>query len=346
MLTPFIHDAPPQRIVFAPGALARIGDETARLRVRRALVVTTPGSGARLGARVLELLGEAGAGLHAHAVMHVPRKIAAEGLRAATEAGADGLVVVGGGSAIGLGKAIAHGTGLPIVAIPTTYSGSEATPIFGLSEGERKIVERSPQVLPRTVMYDPDLTLGLPPAVTAASGMNALAHCVEALWVPDRTPVTVAHAMEGLRLLCAQLPRAVMDGNDRAARGTCLAASWLAGSALAAGTGLHHKLAHVLGGFGLPHAETHAIILPHVARFNLGSAPEAAKRLCAALGGREPVDALAALLQRLPIPQRLRDVGFEREKIEVAALQVDALGIKAPRPVTAADVRTLLNAAY
>jgi maleylacetate reductase len=342
----FIHDAPPQRVVFGAGAITRIGEEAARLGIGRALVIATPGSGARLGARVSELLGSRSAGVHAGAVIHVPRAVAQAGLAAAEAARADGVVAAGGGSAIGLAKIIARDAGLPIIAVPTTYSGSEATPIFGMSEGEHKLVRRDLNVLPRTIIYDPDLTLDLPAPVTAASGMNAIAHCVEAFWVPDRTPVTTALAAEALRLLVPQLPRAVADGSDKSARGACLAAAWLAGAALGAGTGLHHKLAHVLGGFGLPHAEAHAVILPHVARFNLAQAPDIAARLAAAFGAADAVAALETMLRSFPIPQRLRDLGFARGKIEAAAAQVEALGLKSPRAVSAADASAVLTAAY
>ncbi len=247
-------------------------------------MVATPGSGARLGRKVAELLGARSAGLHAQAVVHVPKAVAEAGLRAAREQTADGLIAVGGGAAIGLAKAIARETGLPILALPTTYSGSEATTIFGTSDGERKITGRDPKVLPRTIVYDPDLTLGLPAAVSAASGMNAIAHCVEAFWADARTPVTLALASEAMRRFAENLPAVVADGADREARAQCLIAAWLAGTVLSAGTALHHKLAHVLGGLGLPHAETHAIILPHVTRFNLAAAPEANARLTDALG--------------------------------------------------------------
>ena len=173
-----------------------------------------------------------------------------------------------------------------------------------------------------------------------------MAHGVEALWAPERTPLTVAFAMESLRALAAHLSRAVDQGSDAQARAECLLASWLAGAALAGGTALHHKLAHVLGGLGLPHAETHAIILPHVARFNLKAAPEADARLRSAFGGEEPARFLATLLQRFPIPQRLREIGLEAGKFAATAEQVAALGITEPRPVSAADVEALLLAAY
>jgi len=342
----FVHDAPAQRVVFAPGAIARIGEEVAHLGLNRVLVIATPGSGARLGARAVELIGNRAAGLHAEAVIHVPREVAQAGLAAARKAKADGVVAVGGGSAIGLAKAIAHETALPIIAVPTTYSGSEATPIFGTTEGERKVTARDARVLPRTILYDPELTLRLPAAVSAASGMNAVAHCVEAIWVPERTPVVMAFAMEALRRFAHYLPRAVADGSDTAARSECLVAAWLAGAALTAGTGLHHKLAHVLGGLGLPHAETHAILLPHVARFNLAGSPEATRRLADALDAKHPADALDAMVQGFPIPQRLREVGLDKAKIPEVAQQAAALGIKEPREVTEKDVTDILERAY
>ena len=339
----FTHDAPAQRVVFGAGAIARVGDEAARLGVARALVIATPGSGARLGARVADLLGSRSAGVHAEAVIHVPRAVAAAGLAAAKSTKADGLIAAGGGSAIGLAKIIARDTGLPIVALPTTYSGSEATPIWGTSEGERKTTGRDTKVLPRTVIYDPELTLGLPAAVTAASAMNAIAHCVEGLWVAERTPVTVAYATEAMRRFGANLPRAVANGSDLDARAECLIGAWLAGTVLTGGTGLHHKLAHVLGGYGLPHAETHAIILPHVTRFNRANAADARARLADALGNADPAGALAAMVKGFPIPQRLRDVGFDTGKLDDAAGQVAALAIKEPRPVSAADARSILT---
>ncbi len=234
--------------------------------------------------------------------MHVPKAVAEAGLAAARETRADGLVAAGGGAAIGLAKIVARDTGLPILAVPTTYAGSEATPIWGMSEGERKFTGRDNRVLPRTIVYDPELTLGLPSAVSAASGMNALAHCVGALMVPDRTPATMAYAIEAVRRFGRFLPRVVADGGDREARAECLIAAWLAGVVLNAGTWLQHKLAHVLGGLGLPHAETHAIILPHTTRFNLAAAPDARARLSEALGADDPADRLAQMLRRLPDP--------------------------------------------
>ena len=333
-------------MVCAPGALARVGDEAAHLGLERALTIATPGSGARLGARIVARLGSRSAGLHAEAVVHVPKAVAQAGLKAAKDARADGLVAVGGGAAIGLAKAIARDTGLPILAVPTTYSGSEATPIWGETDGDRKTTGRDAKVVPRTIVYDPDLTVGLSPAITAASGMNAIAHCVEGVWIPERTPVTMAYADEALARFARYLPRAVTDGGDKEARGECLIAAWLAGTVLTGGTGLHHKLAHVLGGLGLPHAETHAIILPHVTRFNLATAPEARARLVRALDADDPAQKLADFVQQFPIPKRLRDVGLDKARIPDVAKQAAALGIKQPRPVSADDTAALLTAAF
>jgi maleylacetate reductase len=345
MPAPFTHDIPTQRVVFAPGALAGVGDEVARLGVSHALVIATPGSGARLGTRIVDILGARAAGLHAQAVVHVPKAVADAGLAAAQASQADGLVAAGGGAAIGLAKIIARDLALPILAVPTTYSGSEATPIWGTSEGERKFTGKDLKVLPRVIVYDPDLTLGLPAAVSAASAMNAIAHCVEGLWVADRTPYLMALATDAARRFGAHLPRVIADGQDREARGECLVAAWLAGVVLTGGTALQHKLAHVLGGLGLPHAETHAIILPHVTRFNLAAAPDARARLADALGG-DGAERLAGMLRGLPIPQKLCDVGFDRGKIDFVADEVARLAISVPRPVSADDVRSLLAAAY
>ncbi len=342
----FVHDVSPQRVVFAPGAIGKVAEEAARLGFERALVVATPGSGARLGSRIVELLGGRAAGLHAQAVVHVPRAVAEAGLAAARQSKADGLVAVGGGAAIGLAKAIALETELPILAVPTTYSGSEASPLYGMTDGERKITGRDRRVVPRTVVYDPDLTLGLPAAVSAASGMNAMAHAVEALWVAERTPVTVAFATDALRRFAKYLPRVVANGPDREAREECLVAAWLAGIVLGTGTALHHKLAHVLGGLGMPHAETHAIILPHVTRFNLSAAPDARRRLAEAFATDDPAQGLAAMLKGFPIPQRLREVGFDQAKTDFVAREIAAMSVSAPRRAGVEDVRALLEAAY
>lgn len=348
MLAPFVHDPPVQRLVYGPGTIASLDEEVVRLGAARALVIASPGSGARIGARVVTILGARAAGLHAFAMVHVPREIIAPAVEAARSTKADALIAIGGGSPIGLAKAIAHESKIPIIALPTTYSGSEATMIFGVSEGDTKTVRPDPAVLPKTIVYDPDLIADLPPAIAAASGMNALAHAVEALWMPTRTMVTIAYAAEAARVFTRQLARAV--AGDPTARGDCLAASWLAGAALAgaalaSGTGLQHKLAHILGGLGLPHAETHAILLRHVTRFNLADDAGLRANIATVMGG-DPADGLDALMASLPIPQRLRDVGMSEEKIAVAADKAAALGLTSPRAVSREDVAVLLRRAF
>jgi maleylacetate reductase len=341
----FVHDIASQHVVFASGAIDRVGEEAERLAFKRILVITTPGGGARLGARLQQILAPRTAGLFAGAVEHVPTPVAKDGIAAAKQAQADGLIAAGGGAAIGLAKIIARDLGVPIIAAPTTYSGSEATPIWGASDGSRKFTGRDERVLPRTIIYDPDLTLGLPAAVSAASGMNGLAHCVEALYAPGRTPFLMALAGDAAGRFGEHLPRVVTQPSDAAARGECLIAAWLAGVVLNAGTGLQHKLAHVLGGLGLPHAQAHAIILPHVTRFNLESAPEARDRLEQALGG-DPADRVASMLSAFPIPHVLSKIGLDRGRFDFVAHETAALKIAVPRPVGAADVRALLEAAY
>ena len=347
MTASFTHDVPPQRVVFASGALARVADEAERLNISRALGRGNAGqrrsAGPESGRTPRSARGRAPCpGRHSRA----ESGSGWAALRRRVKYNADGLIAVGGGSAIGLAKTIARDTGLPIIAVPTTYSGSEATSIFGITDGVRKVTGRDTKVLPRAIIYDPDLTLALPAAVSAASGMNAMAHCVESFWADGRTPVTLALASEAMRRFANNLPAVVANGSDREARGECLVAAWLAGTVLSVSNGLQHKLAHVLGGLGLPHAEAHAIILPHVARFNLKAAPEARARLIEALGNGDPAAAIANMLRKFPIPQRLREVGFDAGKIDFVAGEIAAASIAAPRPVTAADVRDLLAAAY
>ena len=271
----------------------------------------------------------------------MPKAVAEAGVAAAR--GADGLVAAGGGAAIGLAKIIARDLALPILAVPTTYSGSEATAIWGMSEGERKFTGKDTRVLPRTIVYDPDLDIG-----AAGGGERRQRH--ERHRPLRRGPLGCRyHAIprRARRRRGAPLRRASAARSPMAptcARAQCLLAAWLAGTVLTAGTGLQHKLAHVLGGLGLPHAETHAIILPHVTRFNL-AAPEAHARLADALDG-EPAEALAAMLAGFPIPRRLGEVGLDRGKIDFVATEAAKLAIAVPRKVSADDVRALLAAAY
>ncbi|MEO3830253.1 maleylacetate reductase [Actinomadura sp. B10D3] len=278
---------------------------------------------------------------------HVPVEVAERAREVAS--GADLVLSVGGGSTTGTAKAVALTTGLPIVAVPTTYAGSEVTPVWGLTEGSRKTTGTDPRVLPRTVVYDPDLTLTLPAALSAASGLNAMAHCVEAFWAPRRNPVSSAVAEDGIRHLSAGLLAVAADPADRDARAELLLGAYLAGSAFAgAGSGLHHKICHVLGGaFDLPHAQTHAIVLPHVLAFNAPGAPAAASRIASALGRPDPVGGLREFGEKLGVPAGLRELGLRESGLDDVLDDILAIvPADNPRPVTSAGLRTLLRAAW
>jgi maleylacetate reductase len=346
----FVYNAPPVRVLFGAGSLAKLGEEVRRLGLGHVLVLATPSHEAEARDLAAEL-GSLAAGVHAKAVMHVPAAIAQEASEEARRVAADGTVALGGGSAIGLAKAVALELGLPILAVPTTYSGSEMTPIWGLTEGGLKKTGRDPRVLPRTVIYDPSLILGLPPATTAASGINAMAHCVEALYAADGNPIASAMAEEGLRRLARSLPEAVRQPADLEARAETLCGAWLAGACLGSvGMALHHKLCHSLGGsFNMPHAETHTAILPHAAAYNAPAAPAAMARIAAAIGA-EPGQSAAAALFDLALTcgarMRLADLGLREEDLDRAAELGLAAPYPNPRPLDRAGIRRLLEDAY
>ncbi|MDI3406236.1 maleylacetate reductase [Streptomyces cavernicola] len=346
-MSSFVYDALPMRVVFGSGSLARVADEVERLGLQRVLVLCTPQQ-RELADQVAELLGNRAAGVFDQARMHVPVETVEAAGTVAVDLEADGWVAAGGGSTIGLGKALALRTGLPVVAVPTTYAGSEMTPIWGLTQDGRKKTGRDRSVLPHTVIYDPDLTLSLPPSVSATSGLNALAHAVEALYAPDVSPVVSAMAEQGVRDLAAALPLIAADPGDSAARAACLQGAWLCGACLGSTTmGLHHKLCHVLGGMlDLPHAETHAVVLPHVAAYNLPAAPSAAAALNRALATDDAAAALAYLGSRLDVPPGLRDLGVAASDLPRIAAEVLAHPYANPRPVTGPDLETLLHTAW
>jgi alcohol dehydrogenase class IV len=343
----FVYDQLPVRVVFGAGAFERLADEAGRLGLSRLLVLSTPGQ-ATLGEDCMRRLGSRALALHAEAKMHVPVETAQAARAKARALGADGAVAIGGGSTIGLGKAIALETGLPMIAIPTTYAGSEMTPIYGLTEGGMKKTGRDPKVLPRTVIYDPLLTLGLPPRISGPSGMNAIAHCVEALYAENANPVISLMAEEGIRALAHSLPRIAADPSDREARADALYGAWLAGISLGAvGMALHHKLCHALGGsFNLPHAETHAIVLPHATAYNADAAPDAMLRIARSLGAQDAARGLYDLAARIGAPLALKDIGLKERDLDRAAQIATQNPYFNPRPVTRDEIRRLLEDAY
>jgi maleylacetate reductase len=342
----FTYDTRWPRIVFGAGAIDRLPDEVDRLRSTRVLVVTTPGR-ADAAEEVRRRLGNRLAGNCAVARMHVPAASLEAGLEAVRDARADLVVAFGGGSAIGLAKALALRGGPGYLAVPTTYSGSEMTPIWGTSDGGRKTTGRDARVVPRAIVYDPALTLSLPARVVGPSGMNAIAHAVEALYAPDVGPLTTAIAEEAIRSLGGALPGIARDPLDLQARSMALAGAWLAGGALAAARmGLHHRICHTLGGsFDLPHAETHAVVLPHVVAYNRPAAGAAMERVARALFAVEPVAALHGLNRELGCPVTLRQIGMRDEDLDEAAALVVETPYPNPRPFTRESVRELLAAA-
>jgi maleylacetate reductase len=346
MLT-FSYEALPFRVVFGPGSLDRLPDEVERLGCARALVLCTPGQ-RRLAEDAAGRLGPLAVGIYDRAVMHLPAETADEARREAARLGADCCVAIGGGSTVGLAKAIALTSGQPIVAVPTTYAGSELTPIWGMTEGGLKRTGRDLRVLPRTVLYDPALTLSLPPSVSGPSGMNAVAHCVEALYAPDGNPIVSLMAEEGIRALATSLPVVVREPGNLAARSRALYGAWLAGTSLATTSmGLHHKLCHTLGGrYNLPHAEVHTVILPHAAAYNAGAAPEAMRRIAAALGTDDAAGGLYDLAAAIGAKTALKDIGMSAGDLDEAADLSTRDPYTNPATVTREGVRRLLDDAY
>ena len=343
----FVYTAQPARVRFGPGALGELPGEVAALGLERVLVLATPQQRDEAEALRARLGGRA-AGVFSGARMHTPVDVTAEALDRVSAEAIDGLVALGGGSTTGLSKAIALRTDLPQVVVPTTYAGSEMTPILGQTENGVKTTLKSPKVLPEVVIYDPDLTLSLPPRLSAVSGLNAIAHAVEALYARDRNPIVDLMAAEGIRALARALPRIVEAPGDREARSDALYGAWLCGTCLGAvGMALHHKLCHTLGGtFDLPHAETHAAVLPHAMAFNARAAPAAARAVAEALGAREASAGLFDLARRLGVPMALRDLGMPEAGIEAAADAALSSPYWNPRPLERGAIRDLLARAH
>ncbi|MCD2100276.1 maleylacetate reductase [Rhodococcus rhodochrous] len=344
----FLYEALPMRVRFGVDALAALPEELDQLGLERVLVICSPDQKS-MGTRVADALGHRSVGVLADAVMHVPAEVAQRASAEADRLGADGCVAVGGGSAIGLGKAIALEHGLPIVAVPTTYAGSEMTPVWGVTTDGLKTTGRDPRVLPRSVVYDPALTATLPVTMSVTSGINAMAHAVEALYAPDATPIISLMAEDGVRALATALPAIAADSSDLAARSEALYGSWLCGACLGATTmSLHHKLCHSLGGtLNLPHAQTHTVVLPHALAFNQPAATAATTALSRALGGAaDPALGLWELAGQLGAPRSLAELGAQEADLDRIADQVTSRPYGNPRPVTCDDVRGLLQAAW
>jgi len=345
----FIYTAQSVRVVFGVDAWSELKAEVGLLGARKALVLCTPRQRA-LAERASEVLAESGAGIYDQAVMHVPVAAVNDAREAVRKSGADCIVAIGGGSTIGLAKALAMESTLSILVVPTTYSGSEMTSIYGVTENGIKKTGKDPRALPRTVIYDPSLTLKLPFDISVASGMNAIAHAAEGLYAQDGNPVLALMAEEGIRAMANGLRQLNGHADSLSARGDCLYGAWLCGTVLGnAGMALHHKLCHTLGGsFNLPHAQTHSIVLPHAMAYNAIAAAAAMQKISRALGQNEvpAAGALYDLAQELGATLALQNVGMREADLDRAADIAASSPYWNPRPIEREGLRALLQAAF
>ena len=331
----------PMRLRFGGPAAVAVAEELAALGLLRAVVLSTASQEPAARAFAAEV---GAVEVFAGAVMHTPIEVTERAVAFVREAGADAVVALGGGSTVGLSKAIALHTDLLQIAVPTTYAGSEATAILGQTEGGRKVTLTDPRVQPEVIVYDPVLLARLPVGLTVTSGLNAVAHAAEALYAKDRNPLTSALAEQGLAAMLEGLPQVVAAPLDLAARGRTQYGAFLCGLVLGqVGMSLHHKLCHVLGGtFGLPHAETHAVILPHALAYNAAAVED----LLAPLDGIGGARGLQRFAAGLGAPVALRDVGLAEGDLDRAAEIAMQNPYWNPRPVEFGPLRALLGRAW
>lgn len=345
-MTPaFTHDTPAQRVVLGAGVAAeRVGAELDRLGASSVMVVAGPRS-----RPMLQALAPRTRLAWTEVAQHVPVELAARARAAAATAGIDVVVAIGGGSAIGLAKAVALTRPVVVIAVPTTYAGSEATNVWGLTDDGGKRTGVADRVLPAVVVYDPELVVSMPTDLVVASGLNAVAHCVDSLWAPRADPINAALATEGLAALRHGLLGLVDRPSDLDAAARTQYGCYLGAVAFAsAGSAMHHRICHVLGGtFGLPHAATHAVVLPYVLAWNAAAAPGAGQRIAGALGGEEPSGALEDLRLRLGAPRALRDVGLaETDLPRAVSTALPTIPPSNPRPIDERALARLLHAAW
>ncbi|WP_439629338.1 maleylacetate reductase [Shinella sp.] len=346
MTRDFVYSTSPSHIVFGAGKLDTVGDWLDRIGCRRALVLSTPHQKAD-AERLAETLGSRAVGVFAGAVMHTPVDVTETAMDVVRQTGADCVVSLGGGSTTGLGKAIAYRTDLPQIVIPTTYAGSEVTPILGQTEAGRKTTVRAVSILPEVVIYDPALTLGLPVGMSVTSGLNAMAHAVEALYAEDRNPVSSLMAIEGLSAFRRSLPQLVAEPRDAEARAEALYGAWLCGTVLGTvGMALHHKICHTLGGtFDTPHADTHAIMLPHTAAFNAVAVPDLLAPVANMFGGSVG-GGLWDFAKAAGAPLALKDLGLSEADLDRAAEIATQSPYRNPRTIDRPSIRALLQDAW
>lgn len=343
----FTYSASPMRVVFGSGTVKALATEAELLGVQRVLVLSTPQQ-AEMASAMADRLGALAVGCFTDATMHTPVHVTEAALEQLARNRADSVLAVGGGSTTGLGKALALRTDLPQIVIPTTYAGSEMTPILGETQDGRKTTVTSPKVLPEVVIYDVDLTMSLPAGLSGTSGINAIAHAVEALYARNRNPIIDLFACEAIGALADALPKIVADPQNVEARSAAFYGAWLAGICLGAvGMSLHHKLCHTLGGtFDLPHAETHAIVLPHALAYNAPSIPDVMTRLTGVLKTDNPAQALYDLAGKVGAKRGLEKIGMPADGIETACDVALSNPYWNPRAIERAPLQALLRRAH
>lgn len=343
----FVYNANPSRVIFGAGSRTKIAEELDRLGIGRAIVISTPDQSALAAQIAREIGGRAGI-MYPGAVQHTPVEVTESALLAVGSVRADGCLAIGGGSTTGLSKAIAYRTDLPQLVVPTTFAGSEMTPILGQTEAGRKTTLSSPKVLPETVIYDPELTVTMPSFIAGPSGMNAIAHAVEALYAKDRNPIVSMMAEASIRALGKALPVLMDEPANAGAHAEALYGAWLAGVCLGAvGMAIHHKICHTLGGtFNLNHADIHALMIPYTSAYNREAAPEAMARIAAALGTEDGPTGIYRLTQRAATWRSLAEMGLTQAALDKAADIAMQNPYYNPRPVTREGVREMLQAAF
>ncbi|WP_264210849.1 maleylacetate reductase [Leisingera thetidis] len=343
----FVANSAAVRVSFGPGVRHRVAEEIERLGAKRALILSTPHQEATAQAFAAEV-GALAAGVFAEAAMHTPVSVTEAAMTQVAETGADCIVSVGGGSTTGLGKAIAYRTGLPQIVVPTTYAGSEATPILGQTEEGLKTTLKSAEVQPEVILYDAELVTTLPVEMTVTSALNAIAHAAEGLYAQDRNPLSTALAVEGMRAFANALPAVLAEPGNLDARGETLYGAWLCGTVLGqVGMSLHHKICHTLGGsFDLPHAETHSVMLPHAIGFNAAAVPDQLAIVSEIFDGSSPGTALHDFASRIGAPTALKALGLQEADLDRAASLATKNAYWNPAPLSREGVRALLDDAY
>ena len=341
----FTYHSDPVRIVFGAGAIAALPAEADFHNMSRLMVLCSP-SRAEIARRVTAPIADRCITFCDASAPNMPREVFERIVDDIKQQKLDGFVVIGGGSPIGLAKAAAATTKIPYIAVVTTYSGSEMAARWRIGIADDRISGDGPAALPATAIYDPELTLDLPPRFSAASGMNAMAHAVESLYGIDTNPIVQAMAEEAIKRLGTSLPRLVQNPRDLDARTEVLYGAWLAAN-FRAEVGLEHAIAQrVRQWFNLDHAHTHAVATPYAIGFNAAAAPEAMARIKRALGVSDAARGLYDLNVRLGLPTGLKGLGLREEDIGKAVDIVAAVKISHPRPVSKADLAEIIRQAF